>query len=200
MDKVQKYNSFNTNTPSSESYRNYLCYYLVHKSPPLDCILSQMITVHTLTWPALGPTQPPIQRVPGDLSLGVKRPEREADHSASSSADVKECVDLYLCSFNTSSCHGAQLKHREDNFTVYVPLRLVLPSGLFLPGFRLKFYTHSTHTHISACISIWKICGWFQIIHTYIHTYTHTHTHIHTYIHTHTHNTFLNIPTSWCDL
>jgi hypothetical protein len=23
MDKVQKYNSFNTNTPSSESYRNY---------------------------------------------------------------------------------------------------------------------------------------------------------------------------------
>jgi len=24
MDKVQKYNLFNTNTPSSESYRNYL--------------------------------------------------------------------------------------------------------------------------------------------------------------------------------
>jgi hypothetical protein len=24
MDKVQKHNSFNTNTPSSESYRNYL--------------------------------------------------------------------------------------------------------------------------------------------------------------------------------
>jgi hypothetical protein len=23
MDKVQKYNAFNTNTPSSESYRNY---------------------------------------------------------------------------------------------------------------------------------------------------------------------------------
>jgi len=23
MDKVQKHNSFNTNTPSSESYRNY---------------------------------------------------------------------------------------------------------------------------------------------------------------------------------
>jgi len=25
MDKVQKHNSFNTNTPSSESYRNYSC-------------------------------------------------------------------------------------------------------------------------------------------------------------------------------
>jgi len=29
---------------------------------------------------ALGPTQPPIQWVSGVLSLGVKRPEREADH------------------------------------------------------------------------------------------------------------------------
>jgi hypothetical protein len=27
-----------------------------------------------------GPTQPPIQGVPGALSLGVKRPGREADH------------------------------------------------------------------------------------------------------------------------
>jgi hypothetical protein len=29
MDKVQKYNSFNTNTPSSESYKNYESYYYV---------------------------------------------------------------------------------------------------------------------------------------------------------------------------
>jgi hypothetical protein len=45
---------------------------------------------------ALGPTQPPSQWVSGALSLGVKRPGREADHSPSSSADVKECVKLYL--------------------------------------------------------------------------------------------------------
>jgi hypothetical protein len=38
---------------------------------------------------ALGPTQPPIQWVPGGLSLGVKRPGREADHSPPSSAEVK---------------------------------------------------------------------------------------------------------------
>jgi hypothetical protein len=31
--------------------------------------------------PALGPTQPPIQWVPGALSSGVKGPGREADHS-----------------------------------------------------------------------------------------------------------------------
>jgi hypothetical protein len=44
----------------------------------------------------LGPTQPPIQWVPGDLYLEVKWPGREADHSPPSSAEVKECVDLYL--------------------------------------------------------------------------------------------------------
>jgi hypothetical protein len=31
--------------------------------------------------PALGPIQPPIQWVSGALSLGVKLPGREADHS-----------------------------------------------------------------------------------------------------------------------
>jgi hypothetical protein len=40
--------------------------------------------------PALGPTQHPIQWVSGAFSLGVKRPEREADHSSSTSAEVKK--------------------------------------------------------------------------------------------------------------
>jgi hypothetical protein len=40
--------------------------------------------------PALGPTQPPIEWVPGALSLGVKRQEREADHSPSAIAEVKK--------------------------------------------------------------------------------------------------------------
>jgi hypothetical protein len=38
---------------------------------------------------ALGPTQPPSQSVRGALSLEVKRPGREADHSSPSSAEVK---------------------------------------------------------------------------------------------------------------
>jgi hypothetical protein len=38
---------------------------------------------------ALGPTQPPIQWVLGALSLEVKRPGREADHSPPSSAEAK---------------------------------------------------------------------------------------------------------------
>jgi hypothetical protein len=56
---------------------------------------------------ALGPTQPPIQWVPGALSLGVKRPGREADHSPPSSAEVKEWVELNIHSPNTPSWRGA---------------------------------------------------------------------------------------------
>jgi hypothetical protein len=43
----------------------------------------------TVSRTALGPTQSPIQWVTGALSLGVKRPGREADHSPPSSAEVK---------------------------------------------------------------------------------------------------------------
>jgi hypothetical protein len=57
----------------------------------------------TVSRPALGPTHPPMQWVPGALSLGVKRPECEADHSPPSSAEGKECVELSLHSSNTSS-------------------------------------------------------------------------------------------------
>jgi hypothetical protein len=44
----------------------------------------------TVSRTALGPTQPPIQWVSGALSLGVKRPGREADNSPPSNAEVKE--------------------------------------------------------------------------------------------------------------
>jgi hypothetical protein len=58
---------------------------------------------------------------PGTLSLGVKRPGREADHSPPFSAMVKECVELYLYSPNTPSWRGAHLKHRDSfTFTFYV--------------------------------------------------------------------------------
>jgi hypothetical protein len=70
----------------------------------------------------LGPTQPPIQWVSGDLSLGLKRPWREADHSPPSSTKVKEWVELYLHSPNTSSWRGAQLKKYRDKFIFYLYL------------------------------------------------------------------------------
>jgi hypothetical protein len=46
---------------------------------------------------ALGSTQPPIQWVPGALSLGVKRPGREADHSPPSNTEVKNA-----CSYTST--------------------------------------------------------------------------------------------------
>jgi hypothetical protein len=47
------------------------------------------IFLFTASRTALGPTQPPIRWVPGALSLGLKRPPRETDHSPSSSAEIK---------------------------------------------------------------------------------------------------------------
>jgi hypothetical protein len=52
----------------------------------------------TVSTTALVPTQPPIQWVPGAVSLGIKRPGREADHSVPPNADVKERLELYLIS------------------------------------------------------------------------------------------------------
>jgi hypothetical protein len=49
----------------------------------------QEIFLFTVSRPALGPTHPPVQYAPGALSLGVKRPWREADHSPPSSSEAK---------------------------------------------------------------------------------------------------------------
>jgi hypothetical protein len=71
---------------------------------------------------AQGPTQPAIQWVPGALSLGVKRPGREADHLPPSHAEVK----AYLHSRNTLSWRGAQLKKESTGTILPLPLSLHL--------------------------------------------------------------------------
>jgi hypothetical protein len=70
---------------------------------------------------ALEPNQTPIQWVRGFLSLGIKRPGSEADHSPPSSAEVKECVELYLHFSNTPSRRGAALKRRAQG-QIYLDL------------------------------------------------------------------------------
>jgi hypothetical protein len=73
---------------------------------------------------ALEPTQPPIQWAPGTLSLEVKRPGREADHSPPSSAEVKECVELYSHSPNT--LHGVVLSYSTGTLPlIHLVLSLV---------------------------------------------------------------------------
>jgi hypothetical protein len=73
-----------------------------------------------------GARLPPIQWVPGALSLGMKRRRCEADHWPPSGVEVKGCVKLYLHSPNTPSWHGAQLKRKAQRQLYFLPL---LPFG-----------------------------------------------------------------------
>jgi hypothetical protein len=56
---------------------------------------------------------------------GVKRPERDADHSPPSSAEVEEWVELYLHSQNTPSWQNAQLKH-GDTFIIIIIIIIII--------------------------------------------------------------------------
>jgi hypothetical protein len=80
-----------------------------------------MILFTTVSRTALRPTQPPIQWVPGAPSLGIKRPGSEADHSPPSSAEVKECVELYLHS--PIRLHGVVLNYNTGTYLPYLYLR-----------------------------------------------------------------------------
>jgi hypothetical protein len=65
--------------------------------------------------PDLGPTQLPIQWVPGALSPGLKQPGREADHSHPSSAEVKNDAIIYPLPHTSSWRSNYCIEHR-DNF------------------------------------------------------------------------------------
>jgi hypothetical protein len=66
----------------------------------------------TASRPVLGPTQPPIQWVPGALTLAVKRVGCEADHSLPSSAEVKYEWS-YKSTPPTPSWRSSQLKKAQ---------------------------------------------------------------------------------------
>jgi hypothetical protein len=70
---------------------------------------------------ALVPTQPPIQSVPGALSLGLRRARREADRSPPYSTEVIEWVELCLHTPITPSSRSAQLKYR-DRFIIVLKM------------------------------------------------------------------------------
>jgi len=82
-----------------------------------------IILFDAVSGPALRPTQPPIQWVPGALSLGVKWQRREADHSPPSSAEVKHAWS-YLHSPNAPSWRVAQLKARGQLYLYLLPLAI----------------------------------------------------------------------------
>jgi hypothetical protein len=73
----------------------------------------------TVSRPALGPTQPPIQWVLGSFSPGLKQLGCEADHSPISSAKVKN-VWHYTSTPQYVFMAWCLVKHRDSfNFTFY---------------------------------------------------------------------------------
>jgi hypothetical protein len=81
--------------------------------------------------------------VPGALSLGIKRPGREADHSRPYNAEVKNAW-RYTSTSHTPSWRGAQLKKKHrNNFTFY----LYYASPLYL--FKIHFNIIVSYTPVS---------------------------------------------------
>jgi hypothetical protein len=81
-----------------------------------------------------GPTQPPIQWVPGPLSPGIKRPGREADHSPPSSAEIKNGEAIQPRPRRSSRCDDTFFARNANGITstsVFSPqdrkLRSVVP-------------------------------------------------------------------------
>jgi hypothetical protein len=121
---------------------------------------------------ALGPTQTPIQWVPRAISLGVKRPGREADNSASSTAEVKECVELYIHS--SIRLHGVVLSKKKAQGQPYFLLATIffiihyicyMLRVLELSYFNLDVlfgsqFCHLSHVHnipLNCCSFLWTI-------------------------------------------
>jgi hypothetical protein len=69
----------------------------------------------TVSRPALGPTQPPIQWLSEALSLGLKRPGSENDHSPPSSAEVK---NAWSYTSNPAYAFVARCLVKQRDFTL----------------------------------------------------------------------------------
>jgi hypothetical protein len=99
----------------------------------------------------LGPTQPPIQWVPGALSLGVKWPGREADHSPPSSVGVKNARS-YTSISQYAFMAWCLVKHRDNfTFTFYLYRRGQDSNGYrwtFLPGVKWPGREAATHLRL----------------------------------------------------
>jgi hypothetical protein len=87
-------------------------------------------------------TQPPIQWVPGALSLGVKRQGRETDHSPPTSAEIKKAwiytatppyAFMALCLINKHRENLPELDHAVHILTTYFS-NVRFPEEFYLTG------------------------------------------------------------------
>jgi hypothetical protein len=104
----------------------------------------------------LGPTQHPIQWVPGALSLGVKRPGREADHSPPCSAEFKN-VWSYT-STPPIGLHGVVLPKHGDNFTFYVTYAQIYRTLINMTWMPCLFNFLSSVIPTEAIITLNNLC------------------------------------------
>jgi hypothetical protein len=89
----------------------------------------KMFLLSIASRPALGPTQPPIQWVPGAVSPGAKRHLREADLSPPSSAEVKNSGAI-ISLHHMSSWRGALLlviTRKENSLLPYLSFYHSMP-------------------------------------------------------------------------
>jgi hypothetical protein len=86
------------------SYKLTYLYPFPHFShiPSYPCYYPDL-SLYKSSRPALGPTRPPIQWVPGALSPGVKLQWREADHSPPASAEVIHLHGVMLNELSTGT-------------------------------------------------------------------------------------------------
>jgi hypothetical protein len=75
----------------------------------------------TSSRPALGSTQPPIQRVSGAFSPGLKRPRHDADHS-SSTMQRSRGVELYI--YSSVYLRGGIVNHLSTGQFYLLPLQI----------------------------------------------------------------------------
>jgi hypothetical protein len=99
----------------------------------------------TVSRMALGPIQPSIQWIPGTLSLGIKRPGRESDHSPPFSAAFKNAW-RYTSTPQYVFMPWCLVKHR-DNFYFQI-------LSLFLTGKMIKL---GHNVMVTSCL-------WFHIL------------------------------------
>jgi len=99
-------------------------------------------TSPTASRPVLGPTQPPIQWVPGTHTLGVKQQGHEDDHSHPSRAKVKSAWG-YTSTLPICFC-GVVLRYNTDNFILHFHLYLNIMLCTCVDGVGLSLHEFLT--------------------------------------------------------
>jgi hypothetical protein len=114
VDIVTDFNCHLTRRQDSSVVQRWATGWMIRGSCPTRGVGIYLFT--TAPRPALGPTQPSIQWVPGALSLGVKWLGREADHSPPCSAEITNALS-YTSTPKYAFMVWCSIKKQRANFT-----------------------------------------------------------------------------------